>query len=112
MAGLFHDVVGFLIYDENVQTGVSKPVAVEKRYYGTVPDPGRRWSPNDHQNDDLTLSNQIKITANDYAFKHMSNIAYVHYMGGYWKVDSIRVQVPNIILNVGGVWNGPTAASG
>lgn len=112
MNGVFHDKVGFLLYDDNVQTGISKKVPVEKPYYGTVLEHSRRWSPNDHPNDDLTLSNQIKITANDYAFKHMRYIAYVHYMGGYWKVDSIRVQSPNIILSIGGVWNGPTAAAG
>lgn len=112
MNGVFHDKVGFLLYDDNVQTGISKKVPVEKPYYGTVLEHSRRWSPNDHPNDDLTLANQIKITANGYAFKHIRYIAYVHYMGGYWKVDSIRVQSPNIILSIGGVWNGPTAAAG
>lgn len=112
MNGMFHDKVGFLLYEKDIQTGICSEVPVEKSYYGTVLEHSRRWSSSEHHSDDLTLANQIKITANDYAFKHMSNIAYVRYMGGYWKVDSIRVQSPNIILSIGGVWNGPTADAG
>ena len=108
---VFHDRVGFLIHEDDQATGINQAKAVERPYYGKVLEHTRRWNSSEHPNDDLVLSNQIEITANDYAFKHMSSIAYIHYMGGYWKVDSIRVKTPNIILSLGGVWNGPTAAS-
>lgn len=107
----FHDRVGFLIPVDNEETGISTHRAVERPYYGRVIEHTRRWESTDHLNDDLALSNQIAITANDYAFKHMSSIAYVKYMGGYWKVDSIRVKAPEIILTLGGVWNGPVGSA-
>lgn len=107
----FHDKVGFLIHHDDQVTGISSAEAVERPYYGRIIENSRRWAPSEHPNDDLVLSNQIAITANDYAFKHMSSIAYVRYMGGYWKVDSIKVRVPEIILTLGGVWNGPTGSS-
>ena len=108
----FHDKVGVLISIANEQTGMATDRAVERPYYGTVLEHTRRWEASEHVTDDLSVSNQISITANDYAFKHMSSIAYVHYMGGYWKVSAIRVKAPQIILTLGGVWNGPTESSG
>ena len=107
----FHDKVGFLIPIENEQTGMATTRAVERPYYGTVIEHTRRWEQSEHVNDDLSISNQIEITANDYAFKHMSCIAYARFMGCYWKVASIRVKAPKIILTLGGVWNGPTESS-
>ena len=108
----FHDKVGFLIPRDNQETGVADTVPVEKPYYGKIDEHVRSWRDTDSTNDDLVLSNKIAITANDYAFKHMSSIAYVHYMGGYWKVTSIRLAKPEIILTLGGVWNGPTESAG
>lgn len=107
----FHDKVGFLIPVDDQRTGMSTNRAVERPYYGRVIEHTRRWDSNEHVNDDLTISNQIAITANDYAFKHMSSIAYARFMGGYWKVSSIRVKAPEIILTLGGVWNGPTEST-
>lgn len=107
----FHDVVGFLTGQDDQETGKYRQRAVERPYYGKILEHVRRWDSSEHVNDDLTVSNQIAITANDYAFKHASSIAYVRWMGGYWKVVSIRVKTPEIILTLGGVWNGPTAAA-
>lgn len=107
----FHDKVGFLTGQDNQETGKYEQSAVERPYYGRILEHTRRWDSTDHLNDDLTVANQIAITANDYAFKHMSSIAYVHWMHGYWKVASIRVKGPEIILTLGGVWNGPTGAA-
>lgn len=107
----YHDKVGFLIPIENEQTGMATNRAVERPYYGRIIEHTRRWEQTDHVTDDLSISNQIAITANDYAFKHMSSIAYARFMGGYWKVTSIKLKAPEIILTLGGVWNGPTESS-
>ena len=102
----YHDRVGFLIPIDDQRTGLATNRVVERPYYGKVLEHTRRWESSEHVNDDLSISNQISITANDYAFKHMSAIAYARYMGGYWKVTSIRVKGPEIVLTLGGVWNG------
>ena len=107
----YHDKVGFLIPVDNQETGMASSVAVERPYYGTIIEHSRRWDASEHVNDDLTISNQIAITANDYAFKHMSCIAYARFMGQNWKVTSIRVKTPEIVLTLGGVWNGQTESS-
>ena len=107
----FHDRVGFLISQDNQLTGIATSQPVERSYFGRVIEHTRRWDQSDHVNDDLSVSNQIAITANDYAFRYMSSIAYVRWMGGYWKVASIRIKAPEIILTLGGVWNGPIESS-
>lgn len=107
----FHDKVGFLVPRDNQETGIAETVPVERPYYGRILEHSRRWDSSESINDDLVISNQIAITANDYAFQCLSSIAYVHWKHGYWKVTSIRVKGPEIVLTLGGVWNGPTAAA-
>lgn len=107
----FHDKVGFLIPRDNQETGIADTVPVEKPYYGKILENSRKWDFSEHVDDDLTISNQIAITANDYAFRYMSSIGYVRWKSAYWKVASLRVKGPEIILTLGGVWNGPTAAA-
>lgn len=106
---VFHDKVGFLISNDNVQTGIADYLAVEKPCYGTIPENRRRWVPADQKNDNLVLDVQIEITANTYIRNHIGDIAYVHYLGQYWKVESIRPNFPKVVLSIGGVWNGKTA---
>lgn len=102
----FHGKVGFTIYIDDQTTGIADEQVVERTYFGTVTEHRRSWNPSDMVTKDLRLSNQISITADDFAFKHSSAICYCEYMGGLWEVSSIRVVRPRIILNLGGVYNG------
>ena len=104
----YHGMVGFLVMEDDQETGMATEKAVEKPFFGRVIEHTRRWQESDHLNDDLALGNQIAIVATDYAFKHASSIAYAEFMGGRWKVTSIRVKGPEITLYLGGVWNGKT----
>lgn len=103
----FHGAVGFRIVTDNQETGMVENTVVERTYYGKVLEHTRRWQSSDVVTDDLVLANQIAITANDYAFEHSTAIAYVYYMNGRWKVTSMRVKGPELILSLGGVYNGP-----
>lgn len=105
----YHGKVGFLISEDNQTTGIADERPVEKSFYGTVHEHVRRWDDSGHLNDDLSLGNQISIVATDYAFKHASAIAYAEYMGQKWKVTSVRLKPPQIIMTLGGIWNGRTA---
>lgn len=102
----FHGKVGFLICEDDQETGIVRNRAVEKPFYGKVMEHSRRWQTSDVVTEDLTLGNQIAITATDYAFRHASAIVYICYMGQRWKVTAIRVKGPEIILTMGGVYNG------
>lgn len=103
----FYGPVGFKVTEDDQETGIVRDSVVEKSYYGRVIEHSRRWQGSDMVTDDLVLGNQISITANDYAFEHASAITYIRYMGGLWKVEAIRIRRPEIILTLGGVYNGP-----
>ena len=103
----FHDKVGFCIETDDQETGIPQKTAVERTYYGRIIEPGRRFQSAENGAKDLILGNQIAITANDYAFKHATSITHVHYMNANWEVTAIRIRAPEIILTLGGVYNGP-----
>lgn len=61
-------------------------------------------------NEDVVLSNSVSIIADEFAIEHFSNIKYVKWDGGFWVVSTIdATQRPRLILNLGGVYNGPKA---
>ena len=106
----FHGKVGFVIVSDNQETGIVSEEVVEKTFFGRVEEHARRWQSSDMTTDDLQLGNQIAIVANDFAYTYASAICYCEFMGNKWKVAGIRVKRPEIILTLGGVYNGPVAA--
>lgn len=79
----------------------------ERDYYGEVLNDTVSQEESDGVNDGVRLSSRISVLADPYALGHYSNIKYVVDAGGvYWKVTSVEVQYPRLILSTGGVYNG------
>lgn len=97
--------IGFSISEE-VRKGIWKNVIEEHFYYGDVLRNARRWEQGASLNDNLNISNQISILADEFACLNCGNIIYAEFMGTLWKVNSIDIQSPRIILSLGGVYNG------
>ena len=57
-------------------------------------------------NDNININQQISIVSDPYANKNFHQIRFIEYMGTKWKVTSVQVEFPRLILEVGGVWNG------
>lgn len=102
----YYGSVGYAEIKEN-PPGVWVDGITERQYYGDVIRNVRRWQSGENLNDDLTINNQISIVADPYAYQNFHAIKYVTWMGAKWKVSSIDVQYPRLILEVGGVYNGP-----
>lgn len=102
----YHGKVGFLLVEDNQTTGIVKEIPVERPFFGRVLEHSRRWQSSDMVTDDLRLGNRIAITANDFAFKYASAIKYCEYMGGLWAVTGIDIRRPEIVMTLGGVYNG------
>lgn len=102
----FYGSVGFM---QTVETspGIWEEQIVERSYAGDVFRNIRRWQGAEKVNDDFTLNNQISIVADPFAFKNLGHIRYVTWMNSKWEVSSVEVQYPRMILEVGGVYNGP-----
>lgn len=59
-------------------------------------------------NVDISVSNSIRIVADQYAIDNFQKIKYVKWAGVLWTVTSVEVQRPRLILSLGSVYNGPT----
>ena len=98
-------------YASSVQfgPGVWKDVIIEKPYFGDVIRNASQLQDGQNVNSDLTVSNSISIVSNDYANENFIAIRYVRWAGALWTVTNVEVQIPRLILRLGGVYNGPTA---
>ena len=106
----FFGVVG---YGETVETspGVWADNIIEREYYGDVKYTIRRLQEADKLNDDIVTSNAISIVADPYANENFTAIRYVEWAGTLWTVNTVEVNSPRLLLRLGGVYNGPTAAT-
>jgi len=104
----FYGAVGYVGVEE---TGldVHTEIPVERFYKGDLIKNTRRLENGQGINDDVNIGNQISILADPYAYNHIFAIRYVKWMGAAWKVTSIDVQQPRLILTLGGLYNGETA---
>lgn len=99
-------------YVETKETapGVWRPVVTVKKHYGDEIRNTSSWSQSSETtNGELTISNQISIVANPYAYKNFQFIRYVEFMGTMWTVANVKVLRPRLILTLGGVYNGEQA---
>ena len=104
----FHGRVGFGETAE-ATPGVFVDNIVEYLYYGDVVQNRRSFQQGDNLNKDFSVSGSISIVANAYALEHISAIKYVEWAGQLWAVSNVEVQAPRLILQLGEVYNGPTA---
>lgn len=103
----YYGMIGFSEM-ENKGFGVYTPKIIERPYYGDVIRNIKRNEVGEGVNDDLNIQNDISIVADAYACQNFHHLEYVTFMGARWKVRSVSVERPRLILSVGGVYNGPT----
>lgn len=99
---------GAIGYANTVETnpGVWKDNIVEREYFGDMTRNTRRLQSAEQLNDNIDISNEISIVSDPYANKNFHSMRYATYMGTKWKITSVEVQYPRLILSLGGVWNG------
>lgn len=98
---------GVIGYAETIEIepGVWSEEFTERKYYGDLLRNSRRLQGSQQINDNITISNQISILADPYAVQHFHAIRYAELFGTKWKVSSVEVQYPRLILELGGVYN-------
>jgi|SRR3954467_13535116 hypothetical protein len=106
----FHGKVGYGVSVEE-SPGVWVDQITEVSYFGDVVRNLRRLVMNEELNPDLAVSNSISIVADAYANEHFFAIKYVEWAGVLWTVSNVEIQRPRLILSLGEVYNGPTAAA-
>lgn len=103
----FYGAVGFASTEET-KPGVWEEVLTDRKYYGDLTRNSRMFQTSDQLNDDLNIANEISIVADPYARENFHRMRYVEFMGAKWKINSVEVQYPRLILSIGGVYNGET----
>ncbi|MGN1300785.1 MAG: hypothetical protein ACI4VC_05525 [Clostridia bacterium] len=95
-------------YNVTVETepGVWQEQITEHEYYGDLTRNTRKLQTSSSINDDVNIANEISIVADPFANKNFHAIRYIEYLGTKWKVTSVEVQYPRLILTIGGVYNG------
>lgn len=104
----FFGAIGYVLQEETSPDVITeKPV--ERFYKGDLERNTRKLEKSDELNDNVDISNQVSILADPYALNHMFAMRYVKWMGAVWKITSVEVKQPRLILTLGGVYNGKVA---
>ncbi len=85
--------------------GAFQEVIEERKYYGTLIRNIKRTEAGEGLNDNIDISNELSIVADQFAYQNFHCIRYVEFMGTKWKVKSVSVEFPKLILSFGGVYN-------
>lgn len=101
----FYGKIGYGVTSE-IRPGVWDETITERSYYGDVNKLSRRLESSDKVIDDITISNEISILADPFAYENFHTMKYVEYMGAKWKINKVEVRFPRLTLVTGGVYNG------
>lgn len=103
---------GLIGYSKTEETspGVWRERIIERSYYGDVTRNTIQWSTSSEStNDNLNISNQFSIVADNFAIENFYYMRYIEFMGAKWKITNVDIQPPRLILTVGGLYNGQQA---
>lgn len=102
----FWGTVGF-VRDVETSPDVYEEVATERGYSCEVLKREKRWQPSGYVIDDnLTVENRISLLADPFALDAYEDIRYIVRGKSKWKVTSVEVAYPRLILSLGGVYHG------
>lgn len=98
---------GKIGYAETINTspGVWKERIVEKKYCIDILKNTRNLQNTSQVNSDVNISNKFSILSYPYAVQNFHMMRYVEWMGCKWKIESVEVAFPRLILSVGGLYN-------
>lgn len=102
----FSGKAGFRIYDVETEPGVYEPTVVVKPIKGNVVSNHYQHQNSDKSTiDNVRITNQLSIVANQFLNEHISNLMYIEFQGVKWKVESFDIRPPRVVVSLGGVYN-------
>lgn len=100
----FYGAIGYAEMVESAP-GVHEEKIAERMYFGDLVRNTRRLESSGNVNDDINIANEISIVADPFANHNFHSMRYVEFMGAKWKITSVEVKYPRLILTIGGVYN-------
>lgn len=107
----FYGEIGFA---DTVETspGIAEDVIIERKFHGDVlRSTGRMVVEGDHINPNPAFNNSISIVGSKYAFANWKKIRYIKFEGELWTISSMAIQRPRLVIEMGDIYNGPTAGT-
>ena len=105
----YYGMIGFATTEET-EPGLWEEKITEREYCGDLVRNTRRLETSGSSvNDNVNISNEISIIADPYAQLNFHAMRYATFMGTKWKVTSVDVQYPRLILTMGDEYNGEQA---
>lgn len=101
----FSGKIGYAIQVES-KPGVWTNQIVEKSYRGDFVLKQQRWETTEAVNNNLTLDNSVSIIADPYAYTNLGFMKYIIIGGKKWKISSLTINRPRIVIQIGGIYNG------
>lgn len=84
--------------------GVYRNDIVTRNYYGDILRNSKQDASNQQINNNFRINNQISVVSDPFLMENFHKIVYVTFMGTKWKVASVDVQYPRLILSIGDVY--------
>lgn len=100
----FYGVIGYVEQTDDGH-GVWIDRVIERESFGDLIRNTRRLQQSGNLNDNIVISNEISIIADPYAMKNFHAMRYAEFMGTKWKISSVEVRYPRLILTLGEVYN-------
>lgn len=96
--------IGYALTGET-QPGVWSETITEKKYYGDIVRDNRRIVDQGEINGSINISNNISVISNSFMMSNMAFMRYITFMNSKWKISSVDIKPPRIIITLGGLYN-------
>ena len=97
-------VIGYALAGET-QPGVWTEGITEKKYIGEIVRDNRRIVDQGEINGSINISNNISIISNRFMLDNMAYMRYLTFNNSKWKISSVEIKPPRIIITLGGLYN-------
>lgn len=97
-------VIGYALAGET-QPGVWTEGITEKKYIGEIVKDNRRIVDQGEINGSINISNNISVISNRFMLDNMAYMRYLTFNNSKWKISSVEIKPPRIIITLGGLYN-------
>ena len=97
-------MIGYTLAVET-QPGVWTESITEKKYYGDIIKDNRKIVDSSEINGSVIVDNRISVVSNSFMLDNMEFMRYITFMNSKWKIRSLDINPPRIIISMGGLYN-------
>lgn len=89
---------------EEVEPGVWEDKITVVKKFGDLLRVTKSNQQGDKINSDISVSNQISVVADPILFNSFHKIEYVTFAGAKWRVSTVEVQYPRLVISLGSLY--------